>query len=72
MLIYLNDSFEGGETEFPNLKMKLKAPKYGAIMFRPLEKDGNRCHPLALHKGTEITSGEKYICNVWIREGKYS
>lgn len=71
MLIYLNDNFEGGETEFLNLNLKLKAPKNGGILFRPLETGGNRCHPLALHKGCPILSGKKYICNVWIREAKW-
>lgn len=71
MLIYLNDDFTGGETEFPKLNLKIKAPKYGGIMFRPLEKNSNRCHPYALHKGTPINSGIKYVCNVWVREGKW-
>ena len=70
MLIYLNDSFTGGETSFPKLNLKLKAPKYGGILFYPLEKHGNRCHPHAIHKGMPIESGVKYVCNVWIRESK--
>ena len=41
-------------------------------MFRPLEEDSNKCHPLALHKGTPVESGVKYVCNIWIREGKYN
>lgn len=68
MLIYLNDSFTGGSTNFPKLNIDIKPPKYGGILFRPLEKDGTRCHPLALHKGMPILSGVKYVCNVWIRE----
>jgi prolyl 4-hydroxylase len=71
-LIYLNDDFTGGSTDFPELGVSIKPPKYSAIVFRPLENDGNRCHPLALHKGTEVTSGIKYICNIWIRQGEYS
>jgi len=68
ILIYLNDDFEDGETRFPTLDMSLKADKYGGIVFHPLEVGGNRCHPLALHKGTPVTSGVKYICNLWVRE----
>ena len=71
MLIYLNDDFEGGETEFQNLNLKLKAPKYGGILFRPLSEGSSKCHPLALHSGTPVTSGIKYVCNVWIREAKF-
>ena len=71
MLIYLNDTFTGGSTRFTALNKDIKPPKYGGIMFRPLEENSNKCHPLALHKGTEVESGIKYVCNVWIREGKY-
>lgn len=71
MVIYLNDGFKGGETNFPNLKMRLKAPKCGGLLFYPLEKGGNRCHPHALHEGTDVIEGVKYIANVWIRENKF-
>jgi len=70
ILIYLNDDFEDGETNFPSLNLSLKADKYGGIVFYPLEVGGNRCHPLALHKGNPVTSGVKYICNLWVRERK--
>ena len=72
MLIYLNDSFEGGETDFPKLKLKLKAPKYSGILFRPLANGTSKCHPLALHAGTPVKSGTKYVCNIWIREKKFN
>jgi prolyl 4-hydroxylase len=68
ILVYLNDDFEGGFTDFPNLGLHIKAEKLGAIVFHPLEDGGNRCHPYALHKGTPVTSGIKYICNIWVRE----
>jgi len=71
VLIYLNDSFTGGATRFPKLNKDYKPPKYAALIFRPLEENGNRCHPLALHQGLPIESGVKYICNLWFREGKY-
>jgi prolyl 4-hydroxylase len=71
VLIYLNDSFEGGATEFPELKKMIKPPKYGCVIFHPLADNTNQCHPLALHRGMPVTSGTKYICNVWIREGCY-
>ena len=71
VLIYLNDSFEGGATQFSELKQTIKPPKYGGIIFRPLADNTDQCHPLGLHKGMPITSGVKYICNLWIREGEY-
>jgi prolyl 4-hydroxylase len=68
MLIYLTDDFEGGSTKFPNLDKEFKPPKNGAVLFYPMEKSGKRCHPYALHGGMPVTKGEKYVCNVWIRE----
>jgi len=71
VLIYLNDAFTGGATRFSKIEKDIKPPKYGGVIFRPLQDDGNKCHPLALHKGTPVDSGIKYICNLWFREGKF-
>ena len=71
ILMYLNDEFEDGYTYFPNLDLRLKADKYGGIVFYPLELGGSRCHPNSLHKGTPVTSGTKYICNIWVREKEW-
>jgi len=72
MLIYLNDDFEGGATRFVNLEKDVKPPKLGSILFHPLDKYNNRCHPKALHAGLPLTSGEKYIANVWIRQKPFT
>ncbi len=71
MVIYLNDDFEGGTTKFPNLGKEYKPPKNSGILFYPLEQDGTKCHPKALHAGTPVTKGTKYIANVWIRENTF-
>jgi prolyl 4-hydroxylase len=71
ILMYLNDEFEDGYTHFPNLDLHLKANKYGGIVFYPLELGGSRCHPNSLHKGTPVSSGTKYICNIWVREKEW-
>jgi prolyl 4-hydroxylase len=71
VLIYLNDDFEEGSTYFPLLNKKYKPPKYSAIIFNPLAKNSNKCHPLALHAGLPVKSGIKYIANLWFREGKF-
>jgi len=72
VLIYLNDAFTGGATRFSAIEKEIKPPKYGGVVFRPLEENSNKCHPLALHKGMPVESGIKYVCNIWIREGKYN
>ena len=70
-LIYLNSDFTDGGTEFPEIKKIIKPPEYGGVIFRPLADNSNKCHPLGLHKGMPVTSGIKYVCNLWIREGPY-
>ena len=69
LLVYLNDSFTDGETHFPEYNdTKLKVPPGDAIFFRPLAEIDPKCHPHALHAGLPISSGVKYICNIWVRE----
>jgi prolyl 4-hydroxylase len=68
MVIYLNDDFEGGATNFPNIKKQYKPKKYSGILFYPMNKNRDKCHENSLHAGTPVTKGEKYIANVWIRE----
>lgn len=67
ILIYLNDDFEGGGTIFPKLGITIKPQKGLAVMFHPLNGDETQCHPLALHGGLPVTSGEKWIANIWFR-----
>lgn len=72
LLIYLNSEFTDGETHFPDHDdLKIKADTGSAIFFRPLGSDAPRCHPKALHAGLPISTGIKYVCNVWVRENKF-
>lgn len=72
LLVYLNDDFKDGQTRFPNWNdTKMRAPTGEGIFFRPLGKEDCRCHPLALHGGEPPSEGTKYLCNVWVREGKF-
>ena len=72
VLIYLNNEFSEGQTYFKNLNLKIKPPTGDAIVFYPLAKGTNKCHPLALHAGMPVTAGEKWIANLWFRERKFS
>lgn len=72
LLVYLNDEFTDGETHFPDHgDVKMKAPPGSAIFFRPLGYEDARCHPRALHAGLPISTGTKYVCNAWVREGVF-
>ena len=73
LLLYLNDDFTDGHTQFPkfNNGLKIKADPGSAIFFRPLGTDDQRCHPKALHAGLPISPGTKYVCNIWVREKSF-
>jgi prolyl 4-hydroxylase len=65
VLVYLNDDFEGGETEFPVLKKSVKPEKGKAVIFRSVDDNGNII-PESKHGGNPVTQGEKWVCNKWI------
>ncbi|XWV25865.1 hypothetical protein QJ857_gp1216 [Tupanvirus soda lake] len=71
VLIYLNNEFEEGYTYFKNLNLKVKPPTGDAIVFFPLARGTNKCHPLALHAGMPVTKGEKWVANLWFRESTF-
>ena len=68
-LIYLNDDFEGGETEFPRLDLKIK-PKTGSGLCWVNKTDGINFEE-SEHAGLPVTKGEKWILIIWNREGKF-
>lgn len=66
LLVYLNDSFQGGETHFPQINKKVKPETGKAVYFVNTDEDGNEIDE-SLHAGLPIESGEKWIANVWIK-----
>ena len=71
VLIYLNGDFEGGPTYFKNMNLKVKPDPGDALVFYPLAEESRQCHPLALHAGTAVHKGEKWVANLWFRENKF-
>jgi len=61
-LIYLNDGFVGGETEFPKLGVNIK-PETGKLVIWD-NTDGSD------HAGLPVVLGTKYIGVIWINEKK--
>lgn len=72
VLIYLNNEFTDGETYFKNLNIKIKPPTGSAIVFFPMAENVNKCHPLALHAGLPVSSGEKWVANLWFHERAFA
>jgi len=67
LLIYLNDEFEGGHTDFPSLGFNYRGEIGDSIAFFSVSADG-RPDPLTLHAGLPPTSGEKWIFSQWVRD----
>ena len=66
-LIYLNEGFEGGETDFPAIGLRYRGRTGDAIFWANLDRQ-NRPDPLTMHAGLPPTSGEKWILSQWIRD----
>jgi prolyl 4-hydroxylase len=66
LLVYLNDDFEGGETEFPRLGLRLRPPAGSAVSFPSITSDG-RLDPRSLHAGLPPRRGEKWLISKWFR-----
>ncbi len=67
LLVYLNEGYEGGETEFPQLQLTVRGRVGDALMFRNVDKTG-RPHPQAVHAGKPVLAGCKRLASKWIRE----
>lgn len=70
VLVYLNDDYEGGETDFPRLNWQFKGETGDALIFWNLSATGER-ERFSLHAGLPVTSGEKWLLSKWIREKPY-
>ncbi len=65
-LIYLNEGFAGGETDFPHLGVRRKGERGEALYFGNLDAAGGPDRR-TLHEGLAPTSGEKWLFSQWIR-----
>ncbi|MGB0900187.1 prolyl hydroxylase family protein [Halocynthiibacter sp.] len=65
-ILYLNDDFEGGMTEFPRLGTSVH-PKAGRlVVWQNMPGGSTGIHPMSLHAGLPVTSGEKSILSFWM------
>lgn len=81
-LLYLNDDFEGGETHFLELDVRI-APTQGSALFwynaaLPFNagEDGAGVATLepnlqTVHAGLPLTQGVKYVANKWVHPALY-
>ena len=69
-LLYLNDGYEGGETEFLTTGLKVKGRPGDVLVFSNV-LSGNRGDPASRHAGLPVVSGEKWLASKWFRERNY-
>lgn len=66
LLIYLNEDYTGGETEFPQLGIKFRGRRGEALLFENVNAAGDG-DMLTAHAGTPVTSGHKWLFSQWMR-----
>ena len=65
-LVYLNEDYEGGETDFPRLGFKVRGGRGDALIFENVLPDGAG-DTKTVHAGLAPTRGEKWLLSQWIR-----
>jgi len=65
-LVYLNEDYEGGETAFSPLGIKVRGRTGDGLLFRNASAAGTP-DPRAIHAGLPVTRGIKYVASRWIR-----
>lgn len=70
LVMYLNEIVQGGGTIFPEVRILINPRPGNAIYFENVDDDGD-VMPSALHGGTPVGKGEKWIATKWIRQDVY-
>ena len=68
-MIYLNEDFEGGGTDFPRLNITVSPETGKAVHWKNMIN--GECQESAMHEGMPITKGRKYIITSWWRENEW-
>lgn len=71
VLVFLNDVEEGGETVFPNAGAQVTPRAGKAVSWRNMDRWG-RIIPESLHAGSPVIAGEKWACQIWVRDAPIS
>jgi FOG: TPR repeat, SEL1 subfamily len=67
MLVYLNDGYGGGETQFTRTGVTFAGQRGDALLFRNSTPSGEP-DEMTQHAGLPVVRGEKYVASRWIRE----
>jgi len=66
-LLFLNEDFDGGETDFPSARISHRGGRGDAIFWANVDENRNPDR-LTFHAGRPPTRGEKWIMSQWIRD----
>jgi prolyl 4-hydroxylase len=66
-LIYLNDDYAGGETDFPRLSVRHRGRRRAGLCFANTHPDGSP-DERTLHAGLPPVEGEKWIVSQFVRD----
>jgi prolyl 4-hydroxylase len=69
-LVYLNEDYQGGETEFAKAGLKLRGRRGDALVFRSVGPDGE-LDKMSEHAGLPVTGGTNYLASRWIRAHRH-
>lgn len=69
-LIWLNDQFEGGATDFPKIKVTVRGGVGDMLVFRNVKANGQFDERM-IHAGLPVTEGVKWMASRWIRGENY-
>lgn len=65
-LMYLNDDYEGGETDFPRIGYRYKGRRGDALFFVNVDEAGAPDYR-TVHAGLPPASGTKWLLSQWVR-----
>lgn len=66
LLVYLNDDYEGGATEFPRIGLRFRGKRGDALIFRNSDDAGTPDYR-TVHAGVPVERGEKWVLSQWMR-----
>ena len=69
-LIWLNDQFEGGGTDFPKINVTVRGAPGDMLVFRNV-RDNGEVDERMIHAGLPVTQGVKWMASRWIRAENY-
>jgi prolyl 4-hydroxylase len=66
LLVYLNEDYDGGATEFPRTGLCFRGKQGDALIFRNIDASGNPDYD-SVHAGLPVERGEKWLLSQWMR-----